>query len=122
EATAVMEKVLELNPQHTDALNFLAYDLADAGLNLDRALELINRALQVRPNDGYYLDTLGWVYFQQGRYHDAVDILSRAASVATDDVLIQEHYADSLMKVGQLAQAVEVYRNALERGRDAAEK
>lgn len=122
EANTVMEKVLELNPQHTDALNFLAYDLAESGVNLDRALELINRALQVRPSDGYYLDTLGWVYYQQGRYHDAVDILSRAASVATDDVLIQEHYADSLMKVGQITQAIEVYRNALERGRDAAEK
>jgi tetratricopeptide (TPR) repeat protein len=122
EADATMERVLELNEKNTDALNFLAYGLADSNTNLPRALELIQRALQVRPNDGYYLDTLGWIYYKLEKYAEAEETLSRAASAVTEDIVIQEHYADSLVKVGKIDRAADVYRNALERGRDQNDK
>lgn len=118
----VIEEVLVLNPKHSDALNFLAYGLADRNQQLPRALELIQRALEERPDDGYYLDTLGWIYYKLGRFSEAEETLRRAAAVVTEDIVIQEHFGDSLVKVEKYDQAAEVYRNALERGRDQDDK
>lgn len=122
ESHTVMERVLRLNPKNSDALNFVAYGLAEKGGDLNRALELIHRALAERPNDGYYLDTLGWVHYQRGEYKDAEEVLSRAASAVSEDIVIQEHYADALVRLGKFEKAAEVYRNALERGRDKAQE
>ncbi|MBN8550684.1 MAG: tetratricopeptide repeat protein [Deltaproteobacteria bacterium] len=118
----VIETVIQLNPKNSDALNYLAYGLSEQDQNLPRALELIDRALQVRPDDGYYLDTLGWIYFKMGKFDQAEATLRRAAATVTEDIVVQEHFGDSLVKIEKFDEAVEVYRNALERGRDQNDK
>jgi tetratricopeptide (TPR) repeat protein len=119
EAVAVMERVVEINPRYGDALNFIAYHFAERGIELERAENLSKRALETSPNDGYYLDTLGWIYFRQGRYPDAEEVLSRAVAMTAGDVVIVEHYGDALVKNGKLVRAGEVYRSALESELDA---
>ncbi len=118
EASRIMQRVLQINPRHSDALNFLAYGIIEQQGDLTEAMSLIQRALTERPNDPYYLDTLGWIHYQRGEFADAEEILGRAAATVTEDPVIQEHYGDSLVQVGKSERAMEVYRNALERGRD----
>lgn len=118
-ALAVMERLLAINPQNSEALNFIAYTLAEEGRDLERALELINQALLSRPDDGFYLDTLGWVYFKQGRYQEAEEVLVRAVNITGDDAEILEHYGDTLVKLEKLEKARAVYVSALERLRDS---
>jgi tetratricopeptide (TPR) repeat protein len=114
EAVEVMERVIAMNARYGDALNFIAYHLAERGVELERAEALSKRALETSPNDGYYLDTLGWIYFRQGRYLDAEELLSRAVSLTSGDVVIVEHYGDALIKNGKIDRGAEVYRAALE--------
>ncbi|RIL09448.1 MAG: hypothetical protein DCC75_06505 [Proteobacteria bacterium] len=119
ESLRVMEKVLDLNPENSDALNYIAYGLAEEGVELERALELIERALRIRPSDGFYLDTLGWIFFKLDRMNEAEAALSRATSIVTDDPEILEHYADVLVKVDKQDRAREFYIKALERTQTA---
>jgi len=114
EAIGVMERVVKLSPNYGDALNYIAYHLAEHGRDLARAEDLAKRALQTSPNDGYYLDTLGWVYFQQQRFADAEETLARAVAVSGRDVVIVEHYGDALRSNAKEARALEAYRTALE--------
>lgn len=118
DALPAMERLLEVNPANSDALNFIAYQLADSGVDLDRALKLVQQAIESRPNDGYYLDTLGWVHFRRGTFEEACKILARAAAVVEDDLIIGEHYGDSLIKCGQAEKALEVFRRAAGRVKD----
>lgn len=113
EALELMNEVLSMNPQNSDALNFVAYTLAEADEELERAKELIEKALELKPNDGYYLDTLGWVLYKQKEYEEAVKVLERAVSLTGGDIVILEHYGDALMKIDLLDEALEVYKNAL---------
>lgn len=108
-----MEKVLASNPKHSDALNYIAYSLAEKGQDLPRAKELVTKALEIKPNDGYYLDTLGWVHYQSGDYPQAVEVLAKAVGATSDDMLIMEHFGDALIKVDQHDKAMDVYRSAL---------
>src|SRR5262249_1878211 len=64
-------KGLELYPEQPQVLNYLGYSWVDQGLNLDKALGMIRRAVELRPNDGYIVDSLGWAYFRLGKYDDA---------------------------------------------------
>jgi tetratricopeptide (TPR) repeat protein len=113
EAKAQMKKVIEINPNQTEALNFLAYGFAEQGIELDRALELIRKALEIRPNNGYYLDTLGWVYYQKGDFPQAVDTLTKAVEISGSDPTILEHLGDALVKIGEHEKANERYEGAL---------
>jgi Flp pilus assembly protein TadD len=110
---------LQLNPQNAEALNFVAYSLAEAGINLDRAENLVRAALELRPADGYFLDTLGFIELRQGKLQQALDTLERAAQLVGDDVTILEHYADALVAAHEYAKAIDTYRTALEFARDS---
>jgi tetratricopeptide (TPR) repeat protein len=118
DARKAMESLLKVNPQNTDALNFLAYSLADSGEDYTRALELAKKAIELKPNDGYYLDTLGWVYYNTGKYPEAGEALGKAVSLVGDDAVILEHYGDTLAKLGNNVKALEQYRSALEHASD----
>lgn len=115
-ARQAMERVIEINPNHAQALNFVAYDIAEFGGDYSRARELIDRALAIQPDDGYFLDTLGWLYYRTDRAEQAVDILARAMNVVGEDVVVMEHYADALVAVGQVQRAREFYGEALRAG------
>jgi len=116
-----LKKVLELNPKYDDALNYLSYSYADRGINLDQALELIKRALEISSDNGAYIDTLGWIYFKQGKFEDAVQQLKRAAELSErskDNLVIFEHLGDALSACKNFKEAIDAYEQSLKIGPD----
>ena len=91
---AAMQAAIGLDAHHAVALNYLGYTYADRGIRLNEAIDLIQRALAVRPNDGYIVDSLGWVYYKMGRLNEAATTLQRAAALAPEDAAIHEHLGD----------------------------
>ncbi|MGH7820249.1 MAG: tetratricopeptide repeat protein, partial [Candidatus Binatia bacterium] len=108
-----MEKAIELNPKNAPALNYLGYTWAEMGIELDEAERLIQRALDLEPDDGFYIDSLAWVYYQRGDFDKAVETLERAVELVDDDPTVTEHLGDAYQKLGRFADAVRVYRDAL---------
>jgi tetratricopeptide (TPR) repeat protein len=111
---AAMRKAISLNPRNSEALNYLGYTFAEEGRNLDEAERLILRALAIDPSDGFYMDSLGWVYFQQRRYGRAVEKLERAVELTGNDVTIQEHLGDAYRQMGRESEARRLYQDAQE--------
>ena len=90
-AVATFETCLEKDPEFADALNYLAYLWAVRGERLAEALGHVQTALALDPQNAAYLDTLGWIYFQQGRYADALDLLQQADALRPHDAEILDH-------------------------------
>jgi tetratricopeptide (TPR) repeat protein len=116
-----MEKAIELNPHNAAALNYLGYTWAENGIRLEEAEALIRRALELSPNDGFYVDSLGWVYYQRGQYQQAIEQLERALELAGDDPTITEHLADAYRETAQPRKALGLYEQAL-RGAEGQEQ
>jgi Flp pilus assembly protein TadD len=108
-----MEQAIKLNPKNAAALNYLGYTWAEQGVRLDEAEKLIRQALQVEPNDGFYIDSLGWVFYQRGEYAKAVQQLERAAELVGQDPTVNEHLGDAYDKVGRTMDAARAYYEAL---------
>ncbi len=115
EALALMERVIEANPRNSDALNYLAYGLIANGGELGRAEELARRALEVKPQDPYYLDTLGWAQFKAGKIEESEMTLAKAAGGAGDDIVVLEHYIEVLLARKKFGQAVGLMKGVAER-------
>ncbi|MTI45129.1 tetratricopeptide repeat protein [Roseibium hamelinense] len=105
DAEADFRKALELNKDQPLVLNYLGYSLVDQGLKLDEALAMIEKAVELRPNDGYIVDSLGWVYYKLGRYEEAVRELERAIELRPSDPVINDHLGDAYWKVGRRNEA-----------------
>lgn len=105
---------IERNPSHSAALNYLGYMWAERGENLAEAEELIRRAVALEPKNPAYLDSLGWVLYQQGRFHEALPPLEQASALSADapDATIEEHLGDVLDKLGRRNEAVKVWERA----------
>lgn len=121
EAEVEMKAVIERDPRHARALNYLGYTWAEKGQNLDEAEALIRRALEVDPDDGYYVDSLGWVQFRRGHFDEAVATLEHAVELVPEDPVITEHLGDAYAKAGKKQRAIETYRRALELDASKAE-
>jgi tetratricopeptide (TPR) repeat protein len=119
-ALAQMRALLVQNPDHAEALNFVGYAWAERGERLEEAERLLLRALELRPENGYFLDSLGWVYYQRGEVARAVATLERAVEAGDAEPTILEHLGDAYRKAGREADAAAVYRRAL-LGIDAGE-
>ena len=113
DAVARMREVLARNPKSASALNFIGYSYADRGIHLDEAERLIRQALELRPNDGYITDSLGWVLFKRGRLDEALQTLEKARALAPKEAAVYEHLGDVLHKRGDAAKAREMYEEAL---------
>lgn len=114
EGIAVMERIIGLDPEHADALNYVGYTLADERRDLDRALVLITKALEVEPDSGYIIDSLAWLHYRKGEFAQAWEEIRRAVERVADDPIIWEHYGDVAKAAGRLDKAREGYRNSLE--------
>lgn len=112
-AVQTMETILLLDEAHSDALNFLAYDQAESGLDLELALSRAQKALAIKPS-GYIVDTLGWIYFKMGNYPESREQLEQATELHPDDAVIQEHLGDLYRAMKLWEKAAEAYRRALE--------
>lgn len=122
QAVAALRRALEIEPDFHAALNYLGYTLAEKGENLDEALSLAQRAVALDPDNGSYVDSLGWAYYQLGRHEQARGYLERAARLEPADATLQEHLGDVYVALGQNDRAREAYRRALELGEDNAEQ
>lgn len=106
-------QALDLSPDQPDVLNYLGYSWVDMGINLSEGLSLIQRAVNLRPNDGYMVDSLGWAYYRLGRFDDAVRELERALSLQAGDPTINDHLGDAYWRVGRELEATFQWRHAL---------
>jgi tetratricopeptide (TPR) repeat protein len=122
QAVAALRRVLSIQPDFHAALNYLGYTFAEAGENLDEALKLIQRAVALDPDNGSYVDSLGWAYYQLGRHDEARGYLERAVRLEPADATLQEHLGDVYVALGQNDRAREAYHRALELGDDNAEQ
>ncbi len=113
DAAAVFEQLLKARPDHAAGLNYLGYMWADRNENLDRALELITKAVELEPTNGAYLDSLGWVYFRLNQLDKAEEHLLDAARLNPDDFAIEEHLGDVYEKKGDLEKAMQHWKRAL---------
>lgn len=118
ESDVELRASLENAPDAPSVLNYLGYSLADRGIQLDEALRLIRRALELDPWNGAYLDSLGWVYFRLGRTQEAVEPLERAAREFPSDPTILDHLGEVHHKLGNRAKAVEAWRRAADAAGD----
>jgi tetratricopeptide (TPR) repeat protein len=99
------QKALELNPDQPQVLNYLGYSWVDRGINLDPGLDMIKKAVDLRPKDGYIVDSLGWAYYRLARYDEAVKELERAIELRPEDPTINDHLGDAYWKVGRELEA-----------------
>lgn len=95
------KQALKLSPNRPDVLNYLGYSWVDQNLNLSDAMKLIRRAVKLRPNSGYYVDSLGWAHYRLGQYKEAVTYLEKAVALQPDDPVINDHLADAYWRAGR---------------------
>jgi tetratricopeptide (TPR) repeat protein len=104
---------LELEPEQPFVLNYLGYSWVDQGMHLDRAKDMLYRAVELRPDDGFIVDSLGWVHYRLGEYEAAVEQLERAVELEPGDPVINDHLGDAYWRVGRQREARYQWRRAL---------
>lgn len=105
-AEADFLKALDLHPDQPLVLNYLGYSWIEKRHNLDEAIKMIRKAVELRPNDGYIVDSLGWAYYQMKDYDQAVKELERAVELRPEDPVINDHLGDAYWMVGRRIEAV----------------
>jgi tetratricopeptide (TPR) repeat protein len=113
ESVAQMRKVLGADSNHVQALNFLAYTLAEQGNLLDEAEALALKAVDLEPKDPYVMDTVGWVYFKKGRVEEAIRYLEAAFQSKSSESIIAEHLGDAYYVYELMEKAREMYLRAV---------
>lgn len=109
-----MRNVLQKEPNHALALNYIAYSYAEQSLELDEALKLAQRALKQDPENPFIQDTLGWIYHQKGQYKQALVWLEKAFNGSNNESIIMDHLGDTYLKLGLLEKAQVMYDLAYE--------
>jgi len=109
-----MESTLKLDPKHADALNYLGYTYADRDMKISEAVELTQRAVSLKPDNGYYVDSLAWALFKMGRLDAARAEIIKAATLVKDDPVIYEHLGEINMKQNLRHEAKEAWLHSLE--------
>jgi len=108
-AVDVLKTVIAIDPEHYDALNYLGYSWADKGINLEESLTLVKKALIIKPDAAYIMDSLGWVYYRMGRYEEALEQLLKAGKEMEGDPTVLEHIGDTYDKLGKVDLAVQFW-------------
>ncbi len=104
---------LKFVPDNPQVLNYLGYSWIDQGININKAMDMILKAADQRPNDGYIIDSLGWAFYQTGKYEEAVINLEKAVELESDSIII-DHLGDALFYSGRKLEAVFQWKRALE--------
>jgi len=113
QALALMETVIRAHPDHTNALNYVGYTLAEENRDLNRALVLIEKASRLDPENGYILDSLAWVHFKTKNYAKAWENIRYAVDIVDKDPTIWEHYGDIARAMGKKKEARKGYTRSL---------
>ncbi len=104
---------LELSANQPEVLNYLGYSWIDQGINLDEGMEMIRKAVDLRPRSGFIVDSLGWAHYRLGEYEEAVRELERAVQLMPQDPTINDHLGDAYWKVGRKLEATFQWKIAL---------
>jgi tetratricopeptide (TPR) repeat protein len=104
---------LKILPEQAHVLNYLAYSWIDKGINLDKGLEMLKKANEIKKEDGYIIDSLGWAYYAKKNYIDAERFLQRAVELIPFDPIINDHYADVLWMLNKNIQARYFWKHVL---------
>jgi tetratricopeptide (TPR) repeat protein len=120
-AEADFKHALQLFPDQPLVLNYLGYSWVDKGMNLDQAFPMLRRAVELRPTDGYIVDSLGWAEYKLGHYQQAVSDLEKAIDLKPADPTINEHLGDAYWRVGDKLDAHFQWNHARDMGPDPAD-
>jgi len=112
---------LELDPNRATVLNYLGYSWVDKGINLDEGLDMIKKAVKLRPDAGFIVDSLGWAYYKLGRFEEAVVELEKAIQMLPQDPVVNDHLGDAYWKVGRKLEAGFQWQHALDAKPEAEE-
>ena len=110
---SAFRKVLEINPTNASALNYLGYMLADRNVKLQEAHDMIKKAVDSDPQNGAYLDSLGWVLYRMGKYEEAETWLRQSLERVSRDPTVHDHLGDVLLKLGKLKDAISQWQIAV---------
>ena len=113
-AETTFKYALELSPNQPDVLNYLGYSWVDMNINLDEGVDMIEKAVEMRPRDGYIVDSLGWAHYRLGQFDDAVEALERAADLRPRDPTINDHLGDAYWRVGRKLEAAYQWSQVLD--------
>jgi Flp pilus assembly protein TadD len=108
-----IQTALRLSPEQPELLNYLGYSWVDRGRNIPQALTMLEKARSLRPYDGYIVDSVGWAYYQLGRYEDAAKTLEAAVLLVPGDPTINDHLGDALWRAGRRIDARFQWNHAL---------
>jgi tetratricopeptide (TPR) repeat protein len=117
-AEADFKKALELYPDQPMVLNYLGYSWVDQGLNLEEAFKMLRKAVELRPGDGYIVDSLGWAHYRLGQYPEAADTLERAIDLKPADPILNDHLGDAYWRVNRRIEAKFQWNHARDMGAD----
>lgn len=112
-AEKTFKKALELHPDQPNVLNYLGYSWVDQNVNLQEGLDMIRKAVELRPSDGYIVDSLGWAYYRLGRFEEAVVELERAVELRPGDPTINDHLGDAYWQAKRRLEATFQWQHAL---------
>ncbi|MGH6748872.1 MAG: tetratricopeptide repeat protein [Methyloceanibacter sp.] len=112
-AESDFKQALELSPEESLVLNYLGYSWVDQGRNLKTAMDYIRKAVKLKPDDGYYVDSLGWAYYRLGNLQAAVENLERAVELKPDDPIINDHLGDAYWRIGRTLEAKYQWQQSL---------
>ena len=107
------KKALDLQPDQPQVLNYLGYSWIDRNVHLEEGLKMVKKAVLLRPNDGYIVDSLGWAYYKLGKFNQAVDELEHAVELKPGDATINDHLGDGYWQVGRKLEATYQWNRAL---------
>ena len=111
---AIFKDIVARQPGNAAALNYLGYMLADQSVRFEESLVYIQRALELDPYNGAYLDSLGWVYFKMGKLELAEENLLRAIERLRITGVVYDHLGDLYFEKGEYADAIRFWQKALE--------
>jgi Flp pilus assembly protein TadD len=112
-AEADFKRALALDPDQPLVLNYLGYSWVDQNINLKPAIELIKKAVKLKPDDGYFVDSLGWAHYRMGNLPEAVEQMERAVELKPDDPVINDHLGDAYWQVGRRLEAKYQWQQSL---------
>ncbi len=113
-ALEIMRDILEVNPKSVPAMNYIGYSYVEKGENLDEAEDLLQEAVHLKPDDGYIIDSLGWLYFTKGDYTRSFYLIKRALKLVPNEPTILKHMGQLYQQRGENKKAIAYYKKALQ--------
>lgn len=114
ESVVHFEQALEIDPDDPELNNHLGYTYADQNIHIDEAHGMLTKALEAEPDNGYFLDSMGWVFYRKGQLERALEYIRRALpNMSTDDAIVRDHLGDVLLDLGRVDEALVEWRKAV---------